>query len=352
MNNATAVITITDDSTSVVVTCVDGKVYNFATASSSEEGGDDEPASTVLEFGENTITIGLGQMYLGVEVTFTATEDGVYVITAGDNTYVSYEIGFDYFAFSNGESKEIKLAADESITFVVMRDDWTSGDAFVTVSAKEEACAHSNTTTSTTPASCSTDGSSVVTCEDCGEVVSSDVIPATGNHTYVEGVCSVCEAEDPDYVAPTVGTLATFDFGANGTAAHVDNQNALTGNTTVTSGDYSLVITSPSKVYDACFDEKGNSCLKLGSSSAIGSFSFTVSENVTEVVIYVAKYKDKTTKVSINGGAAQTINTSSNNGEYTAITIDTTTTKTISFATVSGGARCMINTIVFNGYAK
>ena len=66
----------------------------------------------------------------------------------------------------------------------------------------------------------------------------------------------------------------------------------------------------------------------------VGTLSFTVPEDVTSVVIYVAQYKDYTTKVNVNG-TEYTVATASNNGEYTAITIDTTTTKTVSLETVS-----------------
>jgi len=58
------------------------------------------------------------------------------------------------------------------------------------------ATGHVNTTTTTVDATCTTDGSVTVTCNDCGEVVSTTDIPATGEHNYVDGVCSVCgEAE-------------------------------------------------------------------------------------------------------------------------------------------------------------
>ena len=43
-------------------------------------------------------------------------------------------------------------------------------------------------------ATCTTDGSITETCDACGEVISSEVIPATGEHSYVDGVCSVCGA--------------------------------------------------------------------------------------------------------------------------------------------------------------
>ncbi|MBQ9125130.1 MAG: hypothetical protein IJY13_00560, partial [Clostridia bacterium] len=68
--------------------------------------------------------------------------------------------------------------------------------------------------------------------------------------------------------------------------------------------------------------------------------------DVTSVVIYVAKYKANTTKVNVNG-TDYTISTASNDGEYTAITVDTTTTKTVTFTTVSGGVRCMIDAIEY-----
>ena len=137
----------------------------------------------------------------------------------------------------------------------------------------------------------------------------------------------------------------TFDFGSNGEPGHVDGNNYGTAKS-FTSGSYTLALTGMSNVFGPAYDETGNSCLKLGTSGAIGSFSFTVGEDVTSVVIYVAKYKAKNTKVTING-TEYTISTSSNDGEYTAIEVDTATNKTINFATVSGNCRCMINTIEF-----
>ncbi len=99
-------------------------------------------------------------------------------------------------------------------------------------------------------------------------------------------------------------------------------------------------------MYTGARDNKGNSCIKLGTSSAVGKFSFTVPNDVASVVIYVAKYKANTSKVTING-TTTTLTKSSNNGEYDAITVDTSTTKTVSLTTVSGGYRAMVNTIEF-----
>lgn len=141
--------------------------------------------------------------------------------------------------------------------------------------------------------------------------------------------------------------LATFEFGADGEASHKDGSD-LGSSKTYTEGGYSLALTSMSKVYGSARDAKGNSCIKLGTSSEVGTFTFEVSDEVTKVVIYVAKYKDKTTKVDING-TQPTINTLSDNGEYTSIEIDTSSTKTITFTTVSGGYRCMINSVEYWG---
>ena len=78
----------------------------------------------------------------------------------------------------------------------------------------------------------------------------------------------------------------------------------------------------------------------------VGKITFTVPEEVTKVVIKVAQYKANTTKIDVNG-TAYTITTASNNGEYTDIVVDTTTTKTVTFTTVSGGVRAMVNSIAY-----
>ena len=85
----------------------------------------------------------------------------------------------------------------------------------------------------------------------------------------------------------------------------------------------------------------------MGTSSVVGTFTFTVEENVNKVVIYAAKYKAKNSKLTINGGTEITLSSSSNDGAYEAIEIDTSVTKTITVATVSSNCRVMINTIEF-----
>ena len=157
---------------------------------------------------------------------------------------------------------------------------------------------------------------------------------------------------DPDVDVPTPPsgseeTLAVFDFGANGGAAHNDGTE-ITAAKSYTDGEYTLTLTSPTKLYGNARDAKGNSCLKMGSSKATGSFTFTVDEDVDKVVLHIAKYKANGTAVIING-TRHSVSTASDDGAYTPITVDTSATKTVTVATVSGSSRCMINTIEFLG---
>ncbi|MBE6619570.1 MAG: hypothetical protein E7626_07345 [Ruminococcaceae bacterium] len=146
---------------------------------------------------------------------------------------------------------------------------------------------------------------------------------------------------------PSTGALASFDLGANGGTTHKDGNEAAEG-VKFTSGSYTITLSGVNKVYSGAIDAKGNSCLKIGTGSKVGGFSFTVGSDVKKVVIYVAQYKENATIVTING-SEHTISTASNNGEYTAITVDTSSNKTVTLETTSSGKRCMINTIELFG---
>ena len=141
-----------------------------------------------------------------------------------------------------------------------------------------------------------------------------------------------------------VSDSAIFNLGENGDATHSDGTEKTTFSDAI--NGYTLSITGGTKMYTGARDAKGNSCIKLGTGSAAGSFKFTVPENVNSIVIYVAGYKASIAKIEVNGTSYE-IKTLSNNGEYTPIEIDTSSTKTISFKTLSSGYRCMINAIEF-----
>ncbi len=153
-------------------------------------------------------------------------------------------------------------------------------------------------------------------------------------------------------LVPAVAAAETevrFEFGANGSAEHVDG-NAISATKTFNEGGYQLTLTGCSKVYDGAFDAQGNSCLKMGTSSAVGTFTFTVPEGINEVVIYAAKYKAKNTKLDVNG-TEYTLSKSSDDGQYEEIVVDTSATKSVTVATLSNNWRTMINAIVLRGEA-
>ena len=150
--------------------------------------------------------------------------------------------------------------------------------------------------------------------------------------------------------------LATFEFGANGVATHSDGSALDTTVTSYTDGTYTLNWTV-SNVYKNARDAVGNSCIKLGKggSGNHATLTITVPDNVTEVVVYVARYKSYDQGAVVINGETHEISTLSDNGEYTAITIDTTTTKTIELTTGTNNDTvrvAMLNTIEFIGYAE
>ncbi|MBE6799322.1 MAG: hypothetical protein E7525_06100 [Ruminococcaceae bacterium] len=188
-----------------------------------------------------------------------------------------------------------------------------------------------------------------------------DVITVTGTITNYNGTiefnqgCTFTgwvdnadpEPEVPDIPDVPAGSEVVFEFGDNGDATHSDgNTTAVSAGHSYTSGAYTLTFDTCSRVYKDARDAKGNSCIKLGSSSKAASFTFTVPEEVDSVIILAAKYKSNTSKLEING-TTHTLTKASNNGEYDVIVIDTTTNKTITGATLSGGYRVMINSITF-----
>ena len=86
--------------------------------------------------------------------------------------------------------------------------------------------------------------------------------------------------------------------------------------------------------------------MTFGTGSAVGSFRFTVPNEVSSVVICIAQYKENATKIQV-GDTAYTISGKSNEGQYDDIVVDTSVNKTVSLTTVSGGTRAMVNAIKY-----
>lgn len=160
-----------------------------------------------------------------------------------------------------------------------------------------------------------------------------------------DGVNLILDAEVVEDLGEVAKKTVSFAMGNDGSATHKDGSTDKTSYTETVDG-YTLNLTSGSKMYPNSFDATGNGCIKFGAKSSAGKFTLVVGDDVTKVTIHVAGYKDDNAKVTING-TTHTITTLSNNGDYTAIEIDTSSVKTITFTTVSGGWRAMINQIDF-----
>ena len=148
-----------------------------------------------------------------------------------------------------------------------------------------------------------------------------------------------------------VATKIVFEFGENKETNHFDGSE-INGDYTETVEGYTLTLTNLSKVYDKAFDDKGNSCLKIGTAKVGASLTFTVPSDITSVVINIAAYKHFTNVFSLNGGEQTEIAHMSDDGEYDAVTVDTSSNKTITLTTPDKSGkytqgRAMINSIEF-----
>lgn len=184
---------------------------------------------------------------------------------------------------------------------------------------------------------------SVTIGEGAAAVVDTSVAGKTSFELTITADTTFTVAFETIPAGPTL--VATFALGDNGDATHFDGSGASTYEETVSG--YTLSISDGSNFYTGARDAKGNSCLKIGTGKAVGSFTITVPTGVKKVVIYVSGYKAKTSKYTINGGDVKTATKKSDNGEYEAVEITVPEDGKIVFASATGATRIMINTIEF-----
>lgn len=171
-------------------------------------------------------------------------------------------------------------------------------------------------------ANCFEAGSKSVKCSTCEATETQAIEKLT--HNYVDGTCQNCDAVQTNKNI----VVATFNLGDDGAATHSDGSSATSYNEETTS--YGLTITNATNFYTGARDATGNGAIKLGVSGKAASFKITdVPDDVTKVIIYVAGYKDNPVTIEVNG-ASYDVTTKSSEGNYTAIEVDTTATKTIS----------------------
>ena len=130
-----------------------------------------------------------------VPVTVGETYDAAGVIAFAEGLYPEY--------FSTGY---VTVSADSA----VITDGVVGARVFV------EECTHpASKLTTTNTATCGADGVKTIACQ-CGVTVSTEEIAATGDHNFVNGVCSVCSASQE--VLATI-TFHYLDSQGNETAA-------------------------------------------------------------------------------------------------------------------------------------
>ncbi len=117
----------------------------------------------------------------------TVNEDGTCTLIAtGANTKNNLQYNSNSDIFSCYSTQQVAVSLYVGVP--------GAGTMYYTTVWGARTCEHANTTTTTVDATCGTDGSTTVTCNDCNSVVSVTVIPATGNHantttTTVEATC-------------------------------------------------------------------------------------------------------------------------------------------------------------------
>ena len=269
------------------------------------------------------------------------------------NMYIADESGNEFLVYgtysADGETRydklEVKPVVGDTITVYGVigkyNDDSQMKSGWIVEHTAHE---HDYEAVVTAP-TCTTNGYTTHTCSICGDSYVDSKVDALGHpDTNKDNICDRCEAAlGGGSTEPTI--VATFEFGANGTAEHNDGSD-LGETKSYTEGSYTLALTSMSKVFGGAYDALGNSCIKLGTSSKVGTFTFTVPADISQVVINIAKYKANTTKINVNG-TDYTLTKNSNDGQYDSIVVDTTTNKTVTLTTVSGGVRAMVNSIEF-----
>ena len=136
-----------------------------------------------------TITLG------GVELTY----DSAAALATKEATGTKNSSGYDVSRFT------ISIALTAETTGDLVISNTSSGAMYfesITIASSgasvdpAPSCEHTNTTTNTVDATCTEAGSTTVVCNDCGKTVSTTAIDALG-HSYVDGVCSKCNENEP-----------------------------------------------------------------------------------------------------------------------------------------------------------
>ena len=215
--------------------------------------------------------------------TLKANGDGTFLVyNTGRKTYLEW-----YASKNNWSTYTAGNTAEYYLSFYVKGTP--SGDTPV-----EPECKHTNTVVEgATEATCDKAGFTGNTiCADCKEVITKgEEISATGKHTFEEGKCIVCGAEDPDYVkpdAPVAGGSADFNTitttqASGGDSGYKNSYTTTNGWVTVNSAiqvggpkdsNPAFIVVGPDNTYKAvCLNGKTTAVGTLTSPTLTGGIS-------------------------------------------------------------------------------
>ena len=149
---------------------------------------------SVIDNGDGTYSICNDAGYL----SWTSGNSGTFVESAADAlklTQTANDDGTVTFSFTGDAERYLSLNGTAGNNYFAWYKSGQLANLVLIPVGEGTACAHTNTTTTTVDATCTTAGSTTVTCDDCGKTISTTSIPATG-HNYVSGTCSVCGATE------------------------------------------------------------------------------------------------------------------------------------------------------------
>ena len=173
------------------------------------------------------------RLYQSENATLTISAAEGCTIESVKITYASTNGGILKYNGSSASSGAAVNVNASSATFNVGNSGTaTNGQARITAIevtyTQAYSCSHADTSTETVDATCTATGSTTVTCNECGEVISSTVSPAL-SHSYTDGVCTLCGAAQPKYAYSFIGPESTQSYESSGGSITMPSAPTLSG---------------------------------------------------------------------------------------------------------------------------
>jgi len=149
------------------------------------------------------------RFYKGSTVTIACEGMTKIVLQCDEDDYLfNLAASDDYTVTVDNTTVTVEFTAVvDTYTFTMSENQARVNSLTVTCAdTSEPACTHDNKVSNEdakAPTCVEPGQTDSYTCPDCGETIDAEPIPATGEHNYVDGFCSVCEAAEPEryYIA-------------------------------------------------------------------------------------------------------------------------------------------------------